>query len=69
MGMAQAIGAIASLIGSPIAGALAQLGGPNQQNHYLGLQLWSGLTMLFGVCNLFGLWIILIRMRNCKRLI
>lgn len=57
MGMAQGIGSIASLVGSPIAGALSQVGtsGPEERN-YLGLQLWAGLVMLVGALNLLGLW-------------
>ncbi|EXJ95925.1 hypothetical protein A1O1_01050 [Capronia coronata CBS 617.96] len=65
LGMAQAIGATASLIGSPIAGALVGLGG----HGYLGMQLWSGLVMLVGACLLLGLWIMLVKRRGCKTFI
>ncbi len=60
--MAQAIGATASLIGSPIAGALV---GDNGQN-YLGLQLFSGLVMVVGVMLLVCLWLTLVKKRHCK---
>ncbi|KAK3110905.1 hypothetical protein LTR53_014334 [Teratosphaeriaceae sp. CCFEE 6253] len=59
LGMAQGLGSIASLIGGPIAGALLGVGGgPNQ---YLGAQLFSGLVMIFGGCQLIGLYFLLIR--------
>lgn len=62
--MAQAIGAIASLIGSPIAGALLGDG-----TNYLRLQLFSGLMMLVGASILLALWISLVKTRQCKKLI
>ncbi|KAL6250313.1 hypothetical protein RBB50_002614 [Rhinocladiella similis] len=65
LGMAQAIGATASLIGSPIAGALISDHGRN----YLGLQLFSGFVMLVGACLLVCLWITLVKQRNCRKLI
>lgn len=58
LGMAQGIGSIASLIGGPIAGAL--ITGDN----YIGMQLFSGLVMIFGGINLINLWRILIKRRN-----
>ncbi|KAI1614256.1 MFS transporter, MCP family, solute carrier family 16, member 10 [Exophiala viscosa] len=64
LGMAQSIGAIASLIGSPIAGALLGDG-----TNYLGLQLFSGLIMLVGAAMLVALWVSLVKMRQCKVLI
>ena len=60
--MAQSIGAIASLIGSPIAGALVGDGG----KHYLGLQSFSASVMLVGTGFQICLWIILVKKRNCK---
>lgn len=68
MGMAQGLGSIASLIGSPVAGALSQVGvkGPNERN-YLGLQLWAGLVMLLGAINLMGLWFQLVRTKRTDR--
>ena len=62
--MAQSIGAIASLIGSPIAGALL-----GDETNYLGLQLFSGLIMLVGAGMLVALWVSLVKMRQCKVLI
>ncbi|SMY23223.1 unnamed protein product [Zymoseptoria tritici ST99CH_1A5] len=52
LGMSQGIQAFASLIGSPIAGALAEVGG----QRYLGLQLFTGLVMFAGGAGLFALW-------------
>lgn len=63
--MAQAIGATASLIGSPIAGALIRDNG----RKYLGLQLFSGFVMLIGAGLLVCLWMTLVKRRNCKVLI
>ncbi|KAK5404923.1 hypothetical protein LTR06_009189 [Exophiala xenobiotica] len=60
LGMAQAIGATASLIGSPIAGALIRDNGRN----YLGLQLFSGFVMLIGAGLLVCLWMTLVKRRN-----
>ncbi|KAJ4506392.1 hypothetical protein HRR83_003065 [Exophiala dermatitidis] len=65
LGMAQAVGATASLIGSPIGGALVGIGG----HGYLGLQLWSGLVMMVGACFLLCLWITLVKRRHCKTFI
>ncbi|ETI29208.1 hypothetical protein G647_01661 [Cladophialophora carrionii CBS 160.54] len=62
LGMAQAIGATASLIGSPIAGALVG----DKGQHYIGLQLFSGLVMLIGTAFQIFLWINLVKKRNCK---
>jgi MFS family permease len=71
LGMAQGIGSIASLIGSPIAGALATINAADKPGHtnYLGLQLFCGLTMVFGSCNLVGLWILLVKRRNLGKFI
>jgi MFS family permease len=62
LGMAQGLGSVASLIGSPIAGALSTVGvqGRDERN-YLGLQLWGGLVMLVGAGNLMILWWMLVR--------
>ena len=71
LGMAQGIGSIASLIGSPIGGALTSInagkspGGTN----YLGLQLFTGFTMILGAINLIGLWMLLIKRRGLGKLI
>ena len=64
LGMAQGIGALASLIGSPIGGALITAASRGTNVNYIGLQLFSGLTEVLGGCNLIGLWILLIRRRG-----
>lgn len=63
LGMAQGIGAIASLIGSPIGGALIRNKG-NGSVDFLGLQLFSGSALIAGGCNLIGLWILLVKRRG-----
>ena len=71
LGMAQGIGSVASLIGSPIAGALSGInarGKPGGVN-YLPLQLFCGVTMVFGACNLVGLWMFLVKKRGNPKLI
>jgi MFS family permease len=69
LGMAQGIGATASLIGSPIAGALATINAKNSigGTNYLGLQLFCGLTMVFGGFNLIGLWMLLVKRRGTAK--
>ncbi|KAK1064138.1 hypothetical protein LTR74_008918 [Friedmanniomyces endolithicus] len=67
LGMAQAIGSVASLIGAPIAGALLGKGGG--RDSYLGLQLFSGLVMMFGGCQLIVLYMMLLRKREVGKLI
>ena len=66
LGMAQGIGSIASLIGSPIAGAITRVNAENSPGgvNYLGLQLFTGITMIFGGCNLIGLWMLLVKTKN-----
>lgn len=66
LGMAQGIGSIASLIGGPIAGALITGDGPRGRGEpgYLGMQLFSGLVMVFGGCQLLNLWRILVQRRD-----
>lgn len=66
LGMAQGIGSLASLIGSPIAGALSLINTRNSVGgvNYLGLQLFTGLTLVIGGCNLINLWILLVRRRG-----
>ncbi|KAF2720034.1 MFS general substrate transporter [Polychaeton citri CBS 116435] len=68
LGMAQAIGSVASLIGSPIAGAISETGGGEGRN-YLGLQLFAGLVMVLGAGNLVFLWVLLIRRSENGKLI
>ncbi|KAK5116369.1 hypothetical protein LTR62_007916 [Meristemomyces frigidus] len=62
LGMAQAIGSVASLIGAPIAGALLSTG--MDGNNYLGLQLFSGLVMIMGGFQLIVLYFLLARRRD-----
>ncbi|RMZ86297.1 hypothetical protein DV736_g6478, partial [Chaetothyriales sp. CBS 134916] len=69
LGMAQGIGSIASLIGPPIAAALAQINTHDSKANYLGLQLFAGLVMICGSINLLGLWILLVKKRKAKMLI
>lgn len=71
LGMAQGIGSLASLIGSPIAGSLTQIHARNKPGgmNYLGLQLFCGVTMMIGGCNLIGLWMLLIKRRKIGKFI
>lgn len=66
LGMAQGIGSIASLIGGPIAGALTSINAEGSRGgvNYLGMQLFSGLVMVFGGLNLINLWRILVKRRD-----
>ncbi|PIA97399.1 Monocarboxylate transporter 13 [Cercospora beticola] len=64
LGMAQGFGSIASLIGPPIAAALAKASTGGGSTNYLGLQLFAGLVMLTGACVLVALWVVLIQRRN-----
>jgi MFS family permease len=66
LGMAQGIGSFASLIGSPIAGALTQVNTQDGKRNYLGLQLFGGLIMILGGINLCVLWVLLIRQRDLR---
>ena len=69
LGMAQAIGATASLIGSPIAGALVRTKKDGRGQTFFGAQLWAGLVMMVGSSLLIVLWITLVKTRKCKTLI
>lgn len=70
LGMAQAMGSVASLIGPPIAAALSQVGtNGGEKRNYLGLQLFSGLIMFTGGLQLIILWILLIKKREVGKLI
>ncbi|RMZ77130.1 hypothetical protein DV737_g4548, partial [Chaetothyriales sp. CBS 132003] len=69
LGMSQGIGSVASLIGSPIAAALAQVDTGGGKVDYLGLQLFAGLVMICGSINLLGLWVLLVKKREVKMLI
>ncbi|RMZ80680.1 hypothetical protein DV738_g2720, partial [Chaetothyriales sp. CBS 135597] len=70
LGMAQGIGSLASLVGPPIAAALADLGTREDGTvNYIGLQLFAGLVMICGAINLLGLWILLVKKRDVKVLV
>ena len=65
LGMAQGFGSFASLIGPPIAAALASVSSEGGEGtNYLGLQLFAGLVMVTGGCVLVLLWIVLAQRRN-----
>ncbi|KAJ5543114.1 hypothetical protein N7535_005543 [Penicillium sp. DV-2018c] len=69
LGMAQSLGSFATLLGPPIAGALASIGSTGSEDlNFLGVQLFSGTVMLFGAFQLFGLWYLLYTMRGKKGL-
>ena len=68
LGMAQGISAFASLIGSPIGGALITTGLKGSAD-FLGLQLFAGLAEIAGGANLIGLWILLVKRRGKGKLI
>lgn len=65
--MAQSISSFASLIGPPIAGALASIDSDGSADlNFLGIQLFSGITMTLGACSLIVLWYLLYRLRDKK---
>lgn len=67
LGMAQSISSFASLIGPPIAGALASVNSYGSTDlNFMGIQLFSGITMILGACSLIVLWYLLYRLRNKK---
>lgn len=68
LGMAQGIGAFASLIGSPIGGALIRNASDGTSN-FIGLQAFSGAALIAGGCNLIGLWMLLIKRRGLGKFI
>lgn len=55
VGMSWGVSSIASLIGSPIAGALLKK--KNGRTNFLGVQLWSGICLMLATCWLMVLWI------------
>lgn len=69
LGMALAIGAFASLIGSPIAGALSSLHPSKDGTDWEALQLFSGVVMICGGAGLVGLWTLLIKKRDVGKMI
>ncbi|KAL2869588.1 major facilitator superfamily domain-containing protein [Aspergillus lucknowensis] len=65
LGMAQSITSFATLIGAPIAGALADLGaGGSDDLTFLNVQLFCGAMMLSGSALVLGLWWVLRRFRG-----
>ncbi|KAL4954216.1 major facilitator superfamily domain-containing protein [Aspergillus filifer] len=70
LGMAQSITSFATLIGAPIAGALADLGSSGSAHlNFLNVQLWCGVLMLGGAVSLGGLWVLLWRVRGKRGLL
>ncbi|KAL4792227.1 major facilitator superfamily domain-containing protein [Aspergillus venezuelensis] len=70
LGMAQSITSFATLIGAPIAGALADLGSNGSDDfNFLNVQLWCGVLMLAGSVSLGGLWVLLWRARGKRGLL
>lgn len=69
LGMAQSLSSFASLLGPPIAGALASIGSTGSTDlNFLGIQLFSGITMAFGALQLVGLWYLLYTRRGKRGL-
>ncbi|KAL4863929.1 hypothetical protein BDV12DRAFT_201646 [Aspergillus spectabilis] len=69
LGMAQSITSFATLIGAPIAGALADLGSSGSDDlNFSNVQLWCGILMVSGAVQLLGLWFLLWKLRDKKGL-
>lgn len=65
--MAQFISSIASLLGPPIAGRLASIDSHSSEDlNFLGIQLFSGITMVLGAFELMFLWYLLRKIRGKK---
>ncbi|CAG8908933.1 unnamed protein product [Penicillium egyptiacum] len=65
LGMAQSLSSFATLVGPPIAGALATIGSDGSADlNYLGIQLFSGIVMCFGAFQLILLWHLLYTKRG-----
>ncbi|CAG7933491.1 unnamed protein product [Penicillium olsonii] len=65
LGMAQSLSSFASLLGPPIAGALASINSTGSADlNFLGIELFSGITMAFGAFQLIGLWYLLYTRRG-----
>ncbi|KAL4937287.1 hypothetical protein BDV06DRAFT_77516 [Aspergillus oleicola] len=70
LGMAQSITSFATLIGAPIAGALADLGSSGGDDlNFVNVQLWCGVLMVSGAVQLLGLWGLLWRVRGKRGLL
>lgn len=57
VGMSWSVSSIASLIGSPIAGALLRK--HNGHTNFLGVQLWASICLLLATCCTTVLWILI----------
>ncbi len=69
LGMAQSVSSFATLIGAPIAGALAALGSSGSEDlTFLNVQLFCGVLMFSGAVLLLGLWFLLRKFRDKKGL-
>ncbi|GES56889.1 major facilitator superfamily domain, general substrate transporter [Aspergillus terreus] len=69
LGMAQSISSVSTLIGPPVAGALASIGARgNADLNFTNIKLFSGVVMISGSFQLIGLWYLLRTMRNKKGL-
>lgn len=69
LGMAQSLSSFATLIGPPIAGALASIGSEGSADlNYLGIQLFGGTVMCFGSLQLIFLWYLLYTRRGKRGL-
>ncbi|KAJ5826365.1 hypothetical protein N7474_003503 [Penicillium riverlandense] len=69
LGMAQGISGFATLIGAPVAGALASIGSrDNADLNFVNIQLFGGIAMISGAFQLMGLWFLLYKKRDKKGL-
>lgn len=57
MGLSWTTSALSILIGTPVAGAVIDL----QTVNFLGVQAWSGATLIVGMVLLLALWVMLSR--------
>jgi hypothetical protein len=60
--MSMSVSSVATLIGAPIAGALLMT--KNGKTDFLGVQLWSGIFLLFGTAWLAVLWVATAKMKK-----
>ncbi|KAI9726779.1 MAG: hypothetical protein M1828_000635 [Chrysothrix sp. TS-e1954] len=65
MGIAWTLAGVSSLVGSPVASAISDLGAAN----FIGIQAWGGSMLLFGCMLLVVLWTLLVRKQQGKILI
>ncbi|OOF90558.1 hypothetical protein ASPCADRAFT_59199 [Aspergillus carbonarius ITEM 5010] len=65
LGMSQSLTSFATLLGPPIADALASIDSHSSVDlNYLSIQLLSGITMCFGASQIIGLWYLLCTKRD-----